>query len=264
MKTKIYALPGFLGLPSDWDIIGEGIGEPWEAVELFSLSHPKYGLQCWGRALNHYVAQQSVSRRILMGYSQGGRLGMHALIDAPELWAGAIMVSAHTGLILEKERSSRLRSDERWAQRFLKDPWEVLINDWNCQTVFRIGALPPQRKERDYVRSDLACAIQSWSIGRQGNLRGALSQLTLPLLWIAGEKDFKYVALSQQIAVDHFYSLFWIAPEVGHRVPWESPQLFSKKVKLWLQRTEAFPCSQNCYLEKIGGNFSGNSRCSLI
>ncbi len=236
MKTKIYALHGFLGLPSDWDEIEQKICESFEALEPFSFSSPRNGLQHWGQALNRYVAKQPVQRHILLGYSQGGRLAMHALIENPALWAGAIIVSANTGLKFEEEKVPRLQIDIDWAQRFLTDPWKDLIDDWNRQGVFQ-GQMPPfYRREEDYVRSHLADAIEGWSVGKQNDLRELLSKLPFPILWIAGEKDVKHVGLAKQMALDHPLSSVWIAPEVGHRVPWECPQLFLEETKSWMQR----------------------------
>jgi 2-succinyl-6-hydroxy-2,4-cyclohexadiene-1-carboxylate synthase len=234
MIPTIYALHGFLGVPSDWNLVGH-IGGSCEALELFSISHPKNGLQEWGRALNNWIVKQPAERRILLGYSQGGRLAMHALIDAPELWAGAILISANTGLKSPKERSSRLQTDMHWAQRFLHDPWEGVIHDWNCQAAFQ-GRKPPfHRKEEDFVRIDLSHAIEEWSLGRQDDLQEPLSKLPFPILWIAGEKDLKYVELAKQMAALHSHSSFWVAPEAAHRVPWESPYLFLKEISSWIQ-----------------------------
>lgn len=236
MTTKIYALHGFLGFPSDWELLGQDLNKPFEAVDLLSLSHPRNGLQHWGHALNCRVAKQPIQKRILLGYSQGGRLAMHALIDAPELWAGAIIVSANTGLKSPEERTPRLQVDIQWAKKFLNDPWEGLIHDWNSQAVFQ-GKKPSfDRKEGDFVRADLAYAIEGWSVGKQGDLQEPLSKLPFPILWIAGEKDLKYVGLAKQMAAVHPHSSCWIAPEAGHRVPWECPQPFLKETNAWIQR----------------------------
>ncbi len=230
MSTKIYALHGFLGLPSDWDRIGQGIEKPLEALDLFSISHPRYGLQNWGMALNRWVAIQPVEKPILLGYSLGGRLAMHALIDAPQQWAGAILISANPGLSISEERDPRLQIDIDWARRFLHDPWEKLIGDWNRQIVFQGQSLPFPRNEKDYIRTDLSQAIEGWSVGRQDDLRDPLSKLPFPILWIAGEKDLKYAELAKQMAAAHPRSSLWIAPETGHRVPWECPSLFLKEI----------------------------------
>jgi 2-succinyl-6-hydroxy-2,4-cyclohexadiene-1-carboxylate synthase len=236
MNTKIYALHGFLGLSSDWDTIGQEVGIPFEALDVFSISHPRNGLSNWGRSLNRYVAIEPVEKRILLGYSQGGRLAMHALVHSPALWTGAIIVSANTGLTSEKERIPRLQIDVDWAQRFLNDPWAKLIHDWNGQTAFQGQAPSFPRKEEDYVRSDLAHAIEDWSVAKQNDLREPLSKLPFPILWIAGEKDLKYVKLAKQMAEDHPQYSFWIAPKSGHRVPWECSQLFLKEIQSWIQR----------------------------
>lgn len=230
MITKVYALQGFLGLPSDWDRLGEGVGASFEALEPFALAHPREGLRRWGRALNDWIAKQPAQKRILLGYSQGGRLAMHALLDAPELWSCAIFVSAHTGLQTSEERAARLQRDKKWAERFLQDPWDVLIGDWDRQVVFQEQMPVFCRQEGDYDRSLLAHALEGWSVGGQEDLREPLSKLLCPLLWVAGERDVHYVKLAKQMAAIHPHSSCWIAPESGHRVPWECPQLFLQQV----------------------------------
>lgn len=225
---KIYAVHGFLGLSSDWDVIGQEIEMPFEALDVFSVSHPKLGLQQWGRALNSRVAKDSVEKRILLGYSQGGRLAMHALLENPELWSGAIIVSANTGIEVEK-RAPRLQVDVEWAQRFLSDGWEEVIYDWNNQAVFQGQAPSFCRHEKDYSRTDLADALVGWSVGKQEDLREPLSKLPFPVLWVAGEKDLKYVDLAKRM------SAYWIAPGAGHRVPWECSKLFVSEIKAWLE-----------------------------
>ena len=73
---------------------------------------------------------------MLLGYSLGGRLALHALLHAPELWAGALVVGADTGLADPKEREARVRWDAAWAERFLNEPWEDVLRDWDAQAVF--------------------------------------------------------------------------------------------------------------------------------
>jgi 2-succinyl-6-hydroxy-2,4-cyclohexadiene-1-carboxylate synthase len=236
MITKIYGLYGFLGLSSDWNAIRQEVGGAFEALDVLSLAHPREGLQNWGRALNRRVAKEPVQKRILLGYSMGGRLAMHALVDAPELWAGAIIVSANTGLKREEERAPRLQIDIDWARRFLKEPWEEVVQDWDRQAVFQGQAPAFHRREVDYVRSDLAHAIEGWSVGKQSDLQEPLSKLPFPILWVAGEKDLKYVEIAKQMASVHPHSSYWIAPEAGHRVPWECTQPFLDEIHSWMQR----------------------------
>lgn len=234
----IYALHGFLGQPSDWDTIKKEYREHFHALDLFSFTNPNDGLEQWAYAFNQWIAKQGQHKRILLGYSLGGRLAMHALINEPQLWSGAIIVSANTGLKIQKQRAPRFEQDLQWAQRFLHDPWEKVINDWNTQAVFQGKAPSFNRREKEYVRTTIASAIVGWSVGQQDDLQETLSQLPFPILWIAGEKDHKYAALAQQMAKIHPASSFWIAPEAGHRVPWEATESFIKTLHRWIQRLD--------------------------
>jgi len=234
MKTNIYALHGFLGLPADWDDIKRELGEQLHTPDLFAISHPSNGLQSFGHAFNKYVAQEPAIKRILLGYSLGGRLSLHALLDEPELWTGAIIISANTGISYDKEKEARYKNDIRWSQRFLNDEWKALIKDWNSQNAFSGQAPAFHRKETNYLREHLAEALVHWSLAKQNDLQDCIAKLPVPILWIAGEKDIKYVEIARRISAHHSQSSFWIAPGAGHRVPWEATELFAEKIKLWL------------------------------
>ena len=154
---------------------------------------------------------------------------MHALVDEPTLWSGAIIISAHTGLQSIKEKWQRLETDRKWADRFLNDPWKQVVNDWERQAIFQ-GVKAFHREEKNYERALLAKMITGWSLGKQEDLQGALCKLPLPILWVAGEKDLRYAQAAEKMAHLHPYSSCWVAPGVGHRVPWECPALLLEKV----------------------------------
>jgi 2-succinyl-6-hydroxy-2,4-cyclohexadiene-1-carboxylate synthase len=234
MKTIMYALHGFLGLPSDWDNIKTMLGVSLQTPDLFAISDSSNGLECWGQAFNKYVAKEPAQKRILLGYSLGGRLSLHALLDEPELWTGAIIISANTGISYNDEKAARLKNDTHWSQRFLNDEWEALIKDWNSQNAFSGQAPAFTRKEANYQRAHLAKALVHWSLAQQNDLQNSLLKLSMPILWIAGEKDIKFVEIAQRISAEHSQFSCWIAPGAGHRVPWEASQLFVEKIKLWL------------------------------
>ena len=167
---------------------------------------------------------------------------MHALCAYPELFSGAILVSAHSGMpenALE-ERAARKASDEAWARRFESaETWEPLLGDWNAQGVFA-GGSSLNRAESRYDRAVLAGQLRKWSLGRQGDLLPRLAEVSAPILWIAGEQDLKFAHLARktQEALGRRSSAeFWIAPEAGHRVPWDQPELFKKRVQDWIFRT---------------------------
>src|SRR5690606_6539540 len=110
------------------------------------------GLAQW---VNHRAAFYGGSR-ILVGYSLGGRIALHALRDSPDLWQAAVIISAHPGLVLEEDRVVRKKADQEWAKRFMHEDWDLLMKSWNSQPVFKNGSQPLLRHERDFDRKKLA------------------------------------------------------------------------------------------------------------
>jgi len=89
-------LPGFLGLPSDFDFL------------------PR------------------TEEDVLVGYSMGGRLALQLLETRGADFASAVIISA--GLNAPDE--ARKVRDEEWARRFASEEWSSLMRAWNAQEVF--------------------------------------------------------------------------------------------------------------------------------
>ena len=163
---------------------------------------------------------------VLLGYSMGGRLALQALIDGAP-FDRAVIVSA--GLNLEEGREERRARDEAWARRFESDPWDEVIRDWNAQPVF--GGHVIERKEADYDRRELARQLRECSPGVLNPLAPRLHEITIPVLWMAGERDQQYVEIAQRAVALLPHAELWICPGAGHRVPWEQPELFIERLR---------------------------------
>ena len=201
----ITAIHGFLGLPSDWDFLRDA------GLEVDARRH----------------GEIPSSGDILLGYSMGGRLAVRALLDGAQ-YRRAVIVSAGLGIEGEAERAARRAADEQWARRFEHDEWTSLLRDWNAQPVF--GGHFHARREEDIVRSDLAAALRDWSPGAMPPVAQRLHEITIPVLWIAGERDRKYVAEAERAVALLPHGELWICPDAGHRVPWEQPEVFVRRM----------------------------------
>lgn len=221
--TAYYVLPGFLGLPSDWNFLGLPL------VQISCYKPLDMGLKAWGAAFN---AQAHPG--VLIGYSLGGRLAIHAALDKPSLWQALILISSHTGLSDEKLKDERLKSDRAWAQRFANDPWDSVIQAWNSQPVFQ-GSHNPIRNEGDYSRGQLASILEGWSLGYQEDLAPRIQHLAIPILWIAGSEDTACVNRTQSLRFTHPKSKKWIAPQSGHRVYLDTPEHLKKEINNFLK-----------------------------
>lgn len=226
----LYALHGFLGRPSDWtDLLkGSAFGRNLQSIDLFKDS--PLPLSEWGKHFNEEAAKRDRGPRMLMGYSLGGRLALHALIQNPNLWDAAIIISAHAGLDLKQDKQQRRHGDEKWANRFEVEAWDGLMQAWNGRPVFDHDDFCFQRKESDYVRSRLAEALRVWSLGNQEYLLPSIEALDLPILWIVGEQDSFYAEQGKKVKLQHSGSRVWVASGAGHRVPWQQPEQFLGQV----------------------------------
>ncbi len=246
----IYSLSGFLGLPEDWNsfsssFIGASSNQPilfnpidWQQFLLKNLTD-------WGTEFNRYVSTKK-EPRVLMGYSMGGRLGLHAILQDPQLWTAAIFISTHPGLSTIDERAKRKKTDGVWAKKFENEQWTTVIDDWNSQEVFKNQTFNLEtavqgdrvkqdfkfdRHESHYDRQKLASALRSGSLGEQEDLRGAIASLPFPILWLTGANDKKFCDLAAGIAFKHPLSSWKVIENAGHRLPWSNPKDFIENVQ---------------------------------
>lgn len=224
MQKRLVCLHGFLGLPSDWDFLREAL--PSVEVVAFPVWELTGGL---GEAADQ-LAQRTQRGDWVLGYSMGGRIALNSLVRNPGHFSGGIFVSANPGIEGDKERRLRMEADENWARRFESEDWNAVLAGWNAQPVLASGPALP-RAEKDFSRDRLAGALRDWSVARQDNLWPDLSGIRCPSLWIAGERDQKYVGWMEK-AAGLSGGDAWVCEGAGHRVPWDRPAEFSGRLAM--------------------------------
>lgn len=202
----IRTLSGFLGLPGDWDFL------PWPHAP-------------W------IPGEGDPASDVLLGYSMGGRIALAELVRRP--YRAAIIVSAGLNLEDEEERRLRREADEVWARRFETDPWPDLMRGWDAQSLF--GRHRMWREESNYDRGELARTLRENSPGVLEPLERRLAEIATPVLWIAGERDRRYVEIGLHSVARLESAELWICPDASHRVPWEQPEAFIARLRLFLE-----------------------------
>jgi 2-succinyl-6-hydroxy-2,4-cyclohexadiene-1-carboxylate synthase len=242
VKGTLWCLHGAVGQAGDW----QGFGVPewsvkrvdlWRFLDCCPMTLPEFG-----RALNAEAAaypstinsQLSTStRRVLVGYSMGARLALHALLDGGP-WDAVVLVAPHPGLESELEHAARRESDAEWAGRALSGEWREFLALWNAQGVLADSTrLPPVNELR---RREIARSFIDWSLGAQEPLWERLGEIRCPVLWCVGERDAKFRALAERALPLLPRGELWVAPGSGHRVPWDVPEAFAAKVGEFLER----------------------------
>lgn len=240
--TTLFALHGFLGRPSDWmhlsaDMLGV---DRLVAVDIAEIAQPKQNNPFWNWASEFNNGISKLSSKIVMGYSLGGRLAIHALLSSPHDWLAGIIISAHAGLESQEEKNQRICRNEQLAERFLCQDWADLMRIWNDQEVFAGSFNHFERKESNYCRKSLASMLKYWSLGKQECLIAQLAKCPKPILWIVGEHDKYYQTLAHTLTFSHPLSQVKILPGAGHRVPWDCPQKFQEHVKMFINQVKEF------------------------
>lgn len=190
----------------------------------------------FGKRLNAEAAGEVSrgQRRVLIGYSMGGRLALHALLEGGP-WDAAVIVSANPGIRNVEEASARRGSDTVWATKALTTNWADFLAEWSSQPILG-GAMRDEREDKKLIqrRREIARSFVDWSVGNQEALWDRLSEIDIPVLWVAGEKDEKFVDMAEEAAETSGRFEMAIAPEAGHRVPWENGDWFEEKVRSFL------------------------------
>lgn len=161
---------------------------------------------------------------VLIGYSMGGRLALQLL--ERQRFKRAVIISAGLNAP-DPERKTR---DEEWARRFETEEWSSLLRAWNAQEVF--GGHVVERREEDFDRAELARQLREGSPAVLPPPR--LESIETPILWIAGQRDVKFVEIGRRAVARLPHAELWICPDAGHRVPWEQPDALVSRLRVFL------------------------------
>lgn len=239
----LWALHGFLGQVSDFSNLQKEMKSlnsyaEWKIpdyVRTRELS-PANPVKNWGLNFNRWVASTESQKpeRVLLGYSQGGRLALEAVKQDPAHWKALILLSANPG-IPQAEKPARLKSDQEWANRFLNENFAKTVQKWNSQSVFRGSVAEPVRQESDYNRHQLADALVNWSVAQQDDFRDFLMKIQIPVLYLVGENDTKYCQIGSELKRRNPALKFYQVPQAGHRVLFDQPKALAIRIDEFLK-----------------------------
>lgn len=226
MSRRFFFLHGFLGRPSDWQVVQSQIAQSSTAIDLFGDDQwsPQIPIRHWGGKFNAALLKsrgmELSEQNILVGYSMGGRLALGAFFADNSFWNKLILISSNPGMELS-EKSERKKMDSQWALRFSNEDWKSLIEAWNAQSVFRESANEPLRLEADFRREDLARALTNWSLSEQEDFRGRMDRQEI--LLVCGSLDQKYQKIAENLKSKCPSLSVKIVKESGHRILFDQP-----------------------------------------
>ena len=177
-------------------------------------------------------------RASYLGYSMGGRLCLHLALAAPHLVERLVLVGATAGIEDDDARAERRRSDQSWEQLLYEQGLERFLDRWLAGPLFRDlspGAAARSARLENTV-AGLAGSLRLAGAGAQEPLWARLSELTMPVLLVVGERDDKFRALAERMgeAIGHNANL-GVIQGAGHAAHLEQPDAFVGAVHAFLR-----------------------------
>ncbi|HEV3093999.1 MAG TPA: alpha/beta fold hydrolase [Solirubrobacteraceae bacterium] len=229
MESVVF-LHGFSGTRHAWEETIAAL--PPERYTPLALDLPGHGEQTDAQRPIGFegcvasVLERSPDRFVLVGYSMGGRVGLHVALAAPRRVCGLVLVSATAGIEDPRERAERREADRRLAAEIAASPIEDFVERWGSQSMF--AADPPEvgaRARADQLRNrpdGVAAALNGIGTGEMQPLWSLLGELTMPVAVVAGERDIKFCELGRRMAAQLPDANLRIVAG-GHRLPYEHP-----------------------------------------
>jgi 2-succinyl-6-hydroxy-2,4-cyclohexadiene-1-carboxylate synthase len=250
-------LHGFTGAPASWQPVLDALPGPLPAVAMaLPGHHPSSPVQPGFEANVDAMAGALAAARLdgchLVGYSLGGRAALGLALRHPHLAATLTVIGAHPGLDDAEERRQRIEGDRAWIDRLRQRGLQDFLAAWEQQPLFATQQRLPaealaqqQRVRAGHDPEALARSLEQMGLGAMPAYGPRLVELGMPVTWIAGALDAKFVRVAE-IAVARLVragrtARLVVIPGSGHNVPLEQPGALAALLAALLAAPPAAP-----------------------
>ena len=230
-RPTLTFLHGFMGDPSDWELIRSELSEYPSVAPLIKPASD------WSAGVSQLI-DELPERSVLVGYSMGARLALAIALEHPQRCEALCFVSGNPGIEDDTERQKRIVGEGKLAERIATDPREEFLNFWYTQSsVFK--TLTPRIREEEISRKlarkddDWPATLKTYSVASQPNYWPRLGELGVPVMAVAGMQDKKYTNLILRMGQQENIESR-IVESCGHILHHEQPYVFLELLKQFL------------------------------
>lgn len=231
MPPALVLLHGFTQTRQSWRRTVQALEGRYRAIAPDLPGHGQSSERTAGfAAATAYI--RALEPDILVGYSMGGRIALHAAFTLrPQR---LVLVGASPGLAGDEERAARKRADDALADRIEQIGIEAFATEWAAQPLFegqpeRVRAAAYADRLRNTPHG-LAAALRGLGTGVMEPLWDRLPELDLPVTLIAGERDEKFRAIAERMRERLPQAELAIVPGAGHAAQLERPELVAAAI----------------------------------
>jgi len=238
MAPTLVLLHGFTHTGASWSPVIRALGERYSAIAPDIRGHGSAAARepvTLDAVIGDVVGPLPEEPFSLAGYSMGGRIALHAALALGERVQRLSLVGASPGIADPSERDARLEEDERLAEWMHEAPdIEQVARRWERTPV--LARQPRDVRERaheDRLRNTpegLARALRGLGPAALPPVWGRLGELRMAVVLIAGERDQKYVTISERMAERIPDARVVIVPGAGHAVHLEAPTIVAQVI----------------------------------
>ena len=175
--------------------------------------------------------------KVLVGYSMGARMSLHAVLQHSYAMTGLVLVSGTPGIEDDSERATRVQADEELASRIETIGTSAFIQEWIRQPLFSKSNFSNEEIQ-DRLRNtpaSLATSLRKCGTGQQESLWPQLQEINIPVLLICGARDEKFSEIAQRMNQAIPRSTLRVLDKAGHNAHLDQPEAFAQAVNSWLQ-----------------------------
>ncbi len=210
--TPIVLLHGFTQNTECWGGFDRALAQRFPDRQVVAVDAPGHGssehdsvdLVATADLVVDSVEQIGIRSAVYVGYSMGGRTGLHVAVYRPNRVAGLVLIGASPGLADAGERRIRRMADERLAEQLLADGLEVFLDRWLAKPLF--AGLPQEAMAKQARMANrpagLAASLRHCGTGAQQNLWPRLLQVRCPVLLAHGSQDAKFARIAERMAAE--------------------------------------------------------------
>ena len=227
--TELVLLHGFTNTGASWDEVVAALPQTYRphAPDLRGHGTASGARPVTLEAVLAELDALAPPRFTLVGYSQGGRVALHAALALAPRIERLLLIGASPGIADPRERAERRAADEALAAWTESVSIEQFVERW-AQTPVLADQAPAVRAAvtADRLRNTpegLAAALRGLGTGTLPSLWDRLEEVTVPVELIVGERDRKFRATAERMARALPDARLHVVPGAGHAVHLEDP-----------------------------------------
>jgi 2-succinyl-6-hydroxy-2,4-cyclohexadiene-1-carboxylate synthase len=213
VRTESLLLPGHAGAP--WD-------PTWR----------------WDDVVGALNERTDAEGNVLVGYSMGARVALSMLLDAPERYAGAVLVGVDAGIEDAALRDERVVWERAMSEAILCDGLEAFGARWESLPVFASQRLLPEpvraelrSRRAQHEPEGVAWAMRALGTGAMPSRWGELASLSVPVALVTGALDEKFTAIARRMSARSERIHARVIEGVGHDVTIEAPEAVAEALE---------------------------------